>query len=289
MEQRSCDAVKPLEQALRKFIQNAWGVKPLASDIDRFPGPQPISIERSHFGILRHSHYMVCEKTDGVRHMLVCFEFDGRKYCLLVNRAFEFKYTTLAVPRGTILDGELLGNEFLVYDAVMIRGEDVKGLNLLKRLEKAKELQIPKTPGNVKVRVKPMYGLKDIRSVELTPQSDGLVFTPLYEPVRMGTHETLFKWKPNNTIDFLVQQYESGVYGLHIQGAMVKPLTKDCAMGREPREFDGKIVECEYGKSGWSIIKIREDKTYPNNKRTYERTLVNIRENITLSELKSVF
>jgi hypothetical protein len=187
------------------------------------------------------------------------------------------------------LDGELLGNDFLVYDAVMVRGEDVKNLNLLKRLEMAKSLHIPKTPRNVKVSVKPMCGLKDIRSVHLTPQSDGLIFTPLYEPVGMGTHEKLFKWKPNNTIDFIVLKYEDSVYGLHIQGAMIKPLTKDCAMGKEPKEFDGKIVECEYGKNGWSIIKIREDKTYPNNRRTYERTLVNIRENITLNELKSVF
>lgn len=274
---------------MRQFIQAAWG----SSDPMRFPGPQPVSIERVHFSKLKNAPYMVCEKTDGVRKMLVCFEFEGRKYCLLVNRAFEFQYTTLAVPRGTILDGELLGDEYLVYDAVMIRGEDLKSMNLLERLNKARALLIPKTPDNVRVRVKKMYDLRNIKSVVLTPQSDGLVFTPQCEPIRMGTHEDLFKWKPNNTIDFLVQRYGdidgTPVYGLHIQGTMVKPLTVECAMGKNPKDFDGKIVECEYGGNGWSIIKIREDKTYPNNRRTYERTLVNIKENITLSELKSVF
>jgi mRNA capping enzyme, catalytic domain/mRNA capping enzyme, C-terminal domain len=284
-----CGAGNPLEACMKQFIQTAWG----SPDPERFPGPQPISIERVHFPILKHEPYMVCEKTDGVRHMLVCFEFENRKYCLLVNRAFEYKYTTLAVPRGTILDGELLGDEYLVYDAVMIRGQDVKSMNLLKRLEMAKSLQIPKTPGNVKVKVKQMYSLQDIRHVNLTPHSDGLIFTPQCDPVRIGTHEKLFKWKPNNTIDFLVQQYGdtdgTPVYGLHIQGFMVKPLTRSCAMGKDPKEFDGKIVECEYGKNGWSIMKVRTDKTYPNNRRTYERTIVNIRENIQLSELKSVF
>lgn len=279
-----------MERALKVFIQNAWG----SPDADRFPGPQPISIERIHFPILKHDSYVVCEKTDGVRKMLVCFEFESRKYCLLVNRAFEYTYTTLAVPRGTILDGELLGNEYLVYDAVMVRGENVRELNLYQRLEKAKALSIPKTPGNVKVRIKQMNDLKNIRSIILTPQSDGLVFTPVNMPIRVGTHDKLFKWKPNNTIDFLVQPYGDVdgriMYGLYIQGGyMIKPLTRECAMNKQPREFDGKIVECEYGKTGWSIIKIRDDKTYPNNKRTFDRTLVNIKENIQLTELKSVF
>ena len=37
---------------------------------------------------------------------------------------------------------------------------------------------------------------------------DGLVFTPVNEPVRIGTHETMFKWKPleKNTVDFLMKR-----------------------------------------------------------------------------------
>ena len=265
---------------MKLFIQTAWG----SADPDRFPGPQPISIERKHFPILKSQPYVVCEKSDGVRNMLVCFEFEMRKYCLLVNRAFEFQYTTLPVPRGTILDGELLDGEFIVYDAIVVRGVDVKNLNLSERLKSAKSLLIPKTPGNVRVRIKQMLPLNQVSQIQLGPKTDGLIFTPVNEPVRMGTHETLFKWKPNNTIDFLVSEYAAGVYALYIQREMIKPLTIECSMGLDPKEYKGKIVECEYGKNGWSIIKIRADKTYPNNKRTYERTLVNIRECIKISE-----
>jgi len=32
------------------------------------------------------------------------------------------------------------------------------------------------------------------------------------------------------------------------------------------------------------VEKIRTDKTYPNNRRTYFRTLVNLRENIRIEE-----
>ena len=37
---------------------------------------------------------------------------------------------------------------------------------------------------------------------------DGLVFTPINEPIRIGTHETMFKWKPQakNTVDFLMKK-----------------------------------------------------------------------------------
>jgi hypothetical protein len=47
---------------------------------------------------------------------------------------------------------------------------------------------------------------------------------------------------------------------------------------------DGTIVECGYGDLGWEPEKIRTDKTYPNNRRTYFRTLVNIREDIQFRE-----
>jgi hypothetical protein len=44
------------------------------------------------------------------------------------------------------------------------------------------------------------------------------------------------------------------------------------------------ILECGYGPTGWYVVKVRTDKTHPNNKRTYERTLVNLREDIKLQE-----
>jgi hypothetical protein len=45
-------------------------------------------------------------------------------------------------------------------------------------------------------------------------------------------------------------------------------------------------VECSYGEVGWNLVKVRADKTYPNNMRTYERTLVNIKEDIQGHEFR---
>jgi hypothetical protein len=152
------------------------------------------------------------------------------------------------------------------------------------------------------VKVKKMYPLAEIQKVldaEYPYETDGLVFTPVEEPVRMGTHETMFKWKPREkiTIDFMVKHTgkyidrghagHEPVMDLYIADRdKLNPVTifnplvqyKDLGM------YEDKIVECAYGDSGWYFVKLRPDKTYPNNLRTFERTLVNIKEDIQPGE-----
>ena len=260
----------------KEYIHKSWETP----DIDRFPGPQPISIERKHFSIIQSKSYLVCEKTDGVRHILICFEnADGKKICALVDRAFRITYTTLTVPRDTILDGELLGNVFYVYDAIRIKGEDLRQQNLVERLAKAKAVAkfILRQP-KLQVKVKDMVPMNQIKSIQLGQDTDGLVFTPVDEPIRMGTHRFLFKWKPRNriTIDFVVHNGKD----LYIQGER-----KEAELHTSIRPYkSGTILECEYGKLGWTPVKERVDKTLPNNGRTFDRTIVNLRENIQLEE-----
>ena len=64
-----------MEKSLKEFIRDAWGTQ----DSEWFPGPQPISIERRHFPMLKRQPYLVCEKTDGTRYMLVSWTFDERR------------------------------------------------------------------------------------------------------------------------------------------------------------------------------------------------------------------
>jgi hypothetical protein len=111
----------------------------------------------------------------------------------------------------------------------------------------------------------------------LGEHTDGVVFTPVNEPVRMGTHRTLFKWKPFEqiTIDFLIR---SGKFLIQHEGKMIM-VQEDPTF----KEEDG-IYECFYSKI-WKPLKRRTDKSHPNNKRTYERTLVNIQENIKFCDL----
>ena len=73
----------PLYKYVVGFIHKTWGSK------DYFPGPQPVSIEYRHFPIVKGGQYVVCEKTDGERHMMVALMFEGKKKCIFVNRAFN--------------------------------------------------------------------------------------------------------------------------------------------------------------------------------------------------------
>jgi hypothetical protein len=107
----------------------------------------------------------------------------------------------------------------------------------------------------------------------------------------MGTHETLFKWKPRdtNTIDFQMK-WRGDRWGMYVQekGQLIfesELLPSQCG------EFEIKentIAECQYvhweAPRWWKPVNIRTDKTHPNNRRTFYRTLVNIAEDIQLNE-----
>jgi hypothetical protein len=280
-----------MKKQIQAFIQQAWE----SSDLERFPGPQPVSIERRHFIEFKKRQYVACEKTDGVRHLLVSLELDGKRAAFLVNRAFDMTPVSTMIPRGTVLDGELVPLKepgtrpvFLVYDAVLVKGTDVRRRPLLERLEGARALLksvVRSTKDPFEIRVKTMTPFPGpLPDLEALPwETDGLVFTPVLEPIRMGTHETLFKWKPRAriTIDFELRKgadlyvqdkgvpyKEASLHGVHVR----------------PDLADGTIIECGYGNVGWFVEKIRTDKKHPNNRRTYFRTIVNLRENIHFDE-----
>jgi hypothetical protein len=280
-----------MHKAAQRFVADTWCTSP-----GRFPGPQPISIERCHFDQLRRRPYLVCEKTDGVRYMLVCFEYLAKKVCVLINRAFECVVVPLTVPRGTVLDGELVQLKtgqwrYLVYDAVLVRGEDVRQKSLTERLAAATSvtrsiIRSAKDPFEVRTKTMlPVARFGELPALDAFPYgTDGLVFTPVDAPIQIGTHETMFKWKPRGhiTVDFMLRD---NILHIQDQGHFLRVTTM-----YPPSKFvGGTILECGYGETGWYVVRVRTDKTHPNNKRTYQRTIVNLQENIQIEEFAHVF
>ena len=285
---------------VKEFILKTWGVK------DRFPGPQPVSIEFKHFPILRSRDYVVCEKTDGVRHMMVALMYEGKKQCVFVNRNFQMFSVPLHFKKsifdGTILDGELCGDTFLVYDAVMVEGKVIGQHHFLERLdhmEKVVKGLIGLKSDRVKVRLKKFHVMQEFETFmndylpTVKEPIDGLVFTPVNEHVRMGTHETMFKWKPKekNTIDFLAKVDDRGVWRLYVQDKGKLYMEGEIPPDKVPHLpllEDGAILECMYMEHDrpmwWKPLLKREDKNYPNSRRTFYRTLVNIKEDIKMSD-----
>jgi hypothetical protein len=293
-----------------QYIHTKWGSK------DYFPGPQPVSIEHRHFPVLKGAEYLVCEKTDGERYMMVACMFEGKKKCVFVNRAFNMFEVPINLKKsvydGTILDGELYENTLMVYDAVWVNGESVWNLNLMKRLDAARSIMksiIYMKSDQYRLKCKTFHQMRefgkfmDVYLPTVQQKIDGLVFTPVNEPVRIGTHETMFKWKPQekNTVDFLMKREPSRetpgfkpgtpAWRLYVQEKGKLFFESELPFNRmedEPWFEDGAIVECKYvtweEPMWWKPLKRRTDKNYPNNRRTFYRTIVNIKENIQMKE-----
>ena len=287
-----------------RHVQQVMRTKP-----HMFPAPQPISIERQHFAQLNSHPYVVSPKADGERFLLVAL---GDR-SVLINRAFEetdikFRFKKDAFE-GTILDVEKIGKRILVFDAYQVNGEIIKNKDLDERLEMTTSLvkSVLKTSKDpLKIEMKPVFERNELEKAIKTDfgyETDGLIFTPKDEPARVGTHETMFKWKPleKNTVDFqVVPSIREMDYGYDLY---VQERGKLLCEARVPQDLvephwkpimdAGKdhclILECEYIQGEvnfWRPIGIRRDKTMPNARRTFQRTLVNIEEDIQWNEFK---
>jgi len=242
---------------------------------------------------------------------------------------------------GSLFDGELLWTTgpdgtrwqtFLVFDAVAWRGDGgaIGREALTRRLElirhtfdlgaeeivgaeaaqaKAKEGKIV-CGGNahgLSFRPKQCFSLEMLptllRQLPLLPyQCDGLVLTPVNEPVRTGTHETTFKLKWRHTLDLqanpATRQLLLGAGGVaHNEridlGASGLPLTLADSFWTDLRgalcSYDSPVcvvAECLLQPGGeLSFLSVRRDKIHPNSLRTAERTLRSAAENIGPEEL----
>lgn len=284
------------------YVKQVFGARD-----DRFPGCQPVSIEFKHFSLLRENDYVVCEKTDGVRHFLVFTTAGNRRISALVDRSFRVTEIPLNARKqaydGTILDGELYDKTFLVYDAIMVEACPVGGWNFLQRLDSIQKFLktlVTMKFDPYKVRLKTFHAINDFQYFmdqylpTVQERVDGLVFTPVNCPVKCGTHETLFKWKPKekNTVDFLLRwDANRTLWRLYVQEKGQLVYETD-SRENHPWFRDDMIVECQYMTDDipmwWRVVNVRTDKTYPNNRRTFYRTLVNIKEDIKMKDFLSV-
>ena len=271
LKMNSASSDSALAADVRQYLHSAWGSRSPNS----FPGPHPVSIERKHLPLLHRNEYVVCEKTDGVRYLLVCLMHQGTKYAVFVNRKLDMFIAQLAMPPDTVLDGELIGNTFMVFDAVRVNGVDTRNMSYLDRLRHA-EVATRGPRMRIKLQMKTVWPAKAAEEVWVQKKdaADGLVFTPVNEPIRTETHETMFKWKPFEriTVDFKVDQGYMCIWG---RGRLVRVQRTD--------HDDGVILECKYDKV-WVPVKVRTDKDTPNSHRTMMNTLVNLKERIVSSE-----
>jgi mRNA-capping enzyme len=302
---------KELVDVLSREINELWKGEQMDDKI-RFPGSQPVSIEKRNFNQLIQEPYVVCAKLDGERYFLYITEIpynlecpkETTKICFLVNRNLDFfivvqQFTDISYTKKTLLDGELIENDFIVHDSIIIAGEIVKDKNWETRWRTANMFittQCTNIPRNTfMIYLKEFFFFKQIETLikkmkENKYKTDGIIFYPMNDPIKFRTQINFFKWKPpgHHTIDFKIKITEKKVIHLMTWGHGKEITFEKMNISKfkdilTPKE--GQVIEFKGRKGNFVPIKVRNDKPVGNNLYTVKKTLLNIAENITEEDL----
>ncbi len=309
-----------LLKTLKKIILHHWQLT--NDERDFFPAPQPVSLDRSNLMELTRTPYLICAKSDGMRFLLLCYKESSYmvdRSFKFYKVKLMFRNDKLYTPGndlGGIFDGELILNnknkwQYVIHDCININGKDISRSSLPdRRVEIEKMTNDYWIPEGSEFRItskqffplKKLYLLNElIKEKKLDHKTDGIIFTPRNKKVGSHTQHDLFKWKPRelHTFDFKITKGFDGITafinknGTHTEYARAPPNSEDEKIFLEklatncPEFINGSIVECEYDekKDMYIPIKLRLDKTHPNSFFTINKTLTNIKENITVEEL----
>ena len=289
---------------------------------DYFPGPQPVAVMLKDFEKLKKD-YMVCEKSDGERYVMLLLNIDNKPMCFLINRNNDLYFVTLSLKKevfeGSIFDGEIIKTKnelnwhYLVHDCYAYNGKsfmeishDLRYASILDFITKR---YVPKETDcfNIKTKIFYKYGAeldKTWDHITKTTENniDGLIFTPINEPVKFGRDNNLLKWKEpgSHTIDFFVKKVgkKINLYGTR-KGTnyIFKSLVESDQSYKNIVSFEdtdlksGTIIEFNYNlkEDIFKPYRLRLDKHNPNGEITINNTLKNIEESILIDHFVKSF
>ena len=282
-----------------------------------FPTQQPRSFDRKSFVTLFEDSdkYVVSQKANGL-HLSLIFatsEVFGN-FCCTMDRSENVHLQAVCAPAdlfaGTLVIGEIIGNDFYAFDVVAICGRSLIREYYEKRLESSYWLSGLHEKGDfyfrnheIVYRTKATYSIPDfLDRFKPISNDDGLIFMPTDKPL---TKTLPYKWKDQHTVDLLVrfQRQADGDFSHQI----VQPIgignitleTENCALFSTFNEFSKSdasivdfcvVVECLVtGKLTVSPVKFRHDKKSANLAATVIGTIHSAVENITRSEIVEMF
>ena len=114
-------------------------------------------------------------------------------------------------------------------------------------------------------------------------------FPPDYNLYLLFVKHSLKNHPLCNTIDFQAKIWNNEKWGLYVQEKGRLIFESELSLAKTPEWItEDCIVECQYmcdeEPRWWKPIGLRVDKKHPNNRKTFYRTFVNIRENIQITE-----
>lgn len=276
-------------------------------------GAQAVSLQLPHLDIIK-SGYAITDKADGERYAL--FITQNGLVCLLsskleIRKLWELPTEKVKIEEKTvdtsmfnmsILDGELVNDEFYTFDILVLSGKDIRGDKkylLPQRLGWASEIvrflnYFTQYKSSVKIFMKNFYWGNSIFKFTqqiLSHQNkfkynlDGLIFTPLEEPYpKKRTWTNLFKWKFEHmiSIDFKIQkervENNKEIWNLFVNKddesyiyfqpdlQEYRDIGKISISVQEAKKYpDGSIVEFILKDKQFVPTRVRNDKTRANH------------------------
>ena len=301
--QKSSGVTEDITRDVRVMLQQLWG---LHQPVSRVPCNHPCSLMRTDISNLTRNKYWVAPKTDGIRMFMLFSYVDDDDYVVFIDRAFNMHRVSVTVPAethsGTLLDGEWVKNAdgsvtYTVFDVISIHGFCKKNENHSTRMAEIVRLlhSFRNIPDGLHIHVKRWYELESTNTEKLLSDAkrkgvpcDGLIFAPEHgSALRPGPQRDVYKWKSakEHTVDMFIK---NKVLYVESAGTPVVSTELGVELGDTRDLPDNCVVECQLTKASgkWQarIIKIRPDKTHPNDVRVARLTMQNIEENIQLDE-----
>lgn len=223
--------------------------------------------------------------------------------------------------KGSLVEGELIYNqhskkvEFQIFDILFLFGDNYTNEPYSKRYGLIDTMlsNYRYKDTNPFIMVKKTFFSDKNQWEEFVKnppyEIDGLILSNSKEPYCEGRSKSILKWKQgiHNTVDFRAVVNSERIIGLEIidkigkfqqkaryikntRYSIVQYIKLDQEYFKilgisDPIELSDRIVECLWKNSQWNPIRIRDDKSVPNNVETYQLTLQNIKENIKIEEI----
>ncbi|RCH91664.1 Dcp1p-Dcp2p decapping enzyme complex alpha subunit [Rhizopus azygosporus] len=225
---------KILQQKLKELLHTT------SDSINSFPGSQPVCFESKHLIDIEREDYYVCERSDGVRYLLLfvqspkgpaSFLYDRNRYWYYVpNLLFPTRGRENEYLKDTLMDGELVLDvddkkktwRYLIFDLMVVNGLSIVQRSFNTRLGMLQQdviqplnmglrnlAETDRPPFSVELKkMERSYGLHLVfdQIPKLKHKTDGIIWTPVKYPYTSGTCQKLLKWKPpeSNTVDFRI-------------------------------------------------------------------------------------
>eukprot|EP01116_Phalansterium_solitarium_P017316 TRINITY_DN4231_c0_g2_i1.p1 TRINITY_DN4231_c0_g2~~TRINITY_DN4231_c0_g2_i1.p1 ORF type:complete len:588 (-),score=59.31 TRINITY_DN4231_c0_g2_i1:37-1602(-) len=315
----ACRRMSCSEKALGQFVQRQF-----AHRAPGFPGMLPVNYSRRHRTTLCNARYLVSDKSDGVRCLLLvhdgCFYLIDRLF--VVMRIENVRYVA-GRNRTFLVDGELVANEetgrsmYLAFDIVVFAGKPCREAHFEERYDKlgrfVQQCQRPAWQNHIVVHRKAFWKPSDMslfakhlvsdgagchryRDDRCFHRIDGLILMPLDCPYQTSTAGNVFKWKYTDqiSIDFRVRLSCDGkVPSFHLQNDDVTSypvaLAQDCnvRLVDDLQSCNSIIAELTFCPDigQWYYNGHRKDKSQSNSYRVVFDTLLSIAENVTFEEI----